>query len=200
MSIQQILDSAKLINTVTEDDYYAYAAMCAQLLARIDPERPLRTALFDAIARLSVNRAFEAVALRVNTAMNGLEVYLRRREATDTAYPGMLHVPGSSLRMGERWHDVADRLRREFGTTITSFTEVGDLHWDEARGSYESTIFLVDLKHTPCEDEHHGWHPVNALPEGVVDSHRDRIIPTAVMAYAAAHKLPFRVGATIQIG
>jgi ADP-ribose pyrophosphatase YjhB (NUDIX family) len=174
--------------------------MCAKLLNRIDPTRPLGTALFNAIARLSVNRAFEAVALRVNADVTGLEVYLRRREATDTAYPGMLHVPGSSLRMGERWSDVADRLRREFGITITSFTEVGDLHWDEARGSYESTIFLVEFKNTPREDEYHGWYSVNALPEGVVESHRDRIIPTAVMAYAAAHRLPFRVGATIRIG
>lgn len=174
-----------------------YRTAVAQLLRRIEPGA-YGTALYDAIARLSWNIAFEAVLLRVNRETGKLEVFLRRRADDDTAYPGQWHCPGSVKRPSERWDDVALRLRNDFGNPIRSYERVDDLDWDEERGSFQSTIFLVEVRLTPTEDERHCWFRVDDLPEETVESHRDRIIPMAAMAYAAKHRLGFKVGGKVE--
>lgn len=161
-----------------------YKDFVAELLGRIDPKKPYGTALYNAIARLSWNMFFEAVAIRRNGKK--LEVYLRKRADDDTAYPGEWHAPGSVFRPGENECDVANRLEREFGVQVTSFRKIGEyVDWKkgEARGSGVSRVYLVKLNGAPREDERHGWFPVNELPEVTVDSHRLAIIPKAVKAH-----------------
>lgn len=160
-----------------------YREMVADFLRRIDPTKPYGAPLYDAIARLSWNMAFEAVALRVNTKIDKTEVYLRKRAADDTAYPSQWHAPGSVRRPGESWRQVADRLANEFGVPIAKFTKVNIVDTAEARGSFESSIFLVKLDGNPREDDRHRWFDVDALPDVTVDIHRDHIIPIALFGW-----------------
>jgi len=151
-------------------------------------EWQLGTALHNAIARLSWNNFFEAVAIRRRDKR--LEVFLRKRADNDNTYPGEWHAPGAAFRPGENERDVANRLKQEFGIPIASFHYVGEyVDWKkgEARGSGISRIYLVELKGAPREDDRHGWYPVNKFPEVTVFHHRRRlgIIPKAVRAFKA---------------
>lgn len=161
-----------------------FKAIMAQLLGKIDPNRPYGTVLFDALARLGWSIAFEAVALRINQETKKIEVFLRKRAADDTAYPGEWHAPGSVLRANERPGDVAKRLEKEFSAEIVGFSFVGDSFIKEARGPFNSKIYLVYFKTPPVENERHGWFPIDCLPEPMVEEHRNTIIPTAVHAFA----------------
>lgn len=163
-----------------------YKEFAAAVLGRIDPYKPFGTALYNAIARLSWNQFFEAVALRLTSSCE-IEVYLRRRADDDTAYPGQWHAPGSVFRPGENERKVADRVSREFGVPIRDFAYIGEyVDWDrgEARGSGVSRIYLVQLDGDPGINDRHNWFPVNNLPEVTVDSHRIGIIPKAVFTFS----------------
>lgn len=151
----------------------------AELLGGIDPAKPTGAKLCDAIMRVWTTVAFEAVAIRGSVAT---EVYLRQRDALDTAYPDEWHVPGSLYRHGERDRDVADRLEQEFGTPIIGYTYVEKLVTDEQRGTIHSMIFLVELDGNPRIDDRHNWFALKNLPAKTVSFHREPIIPMAVLA------------------
>ena len=176
---RQLAEALDVIRSLRGSD--RYNSMVANLLQDIDPSKPLGTDLFGAVARLSWSMAFEAVALRVNPKTHKIEVYLRQRSAEEPAYPSQWHAPGSVRRPGESWRHVADRLEKEFGVPIVDFKEVNTVDTAEARGSFESSIFLVtlDSHRDPREDDRHRWFPMDALPEGMVDIHRDQILPIA---------------------
>lgn len=87
-------------------------------LKLVPRDQPLGTPLFEAIMRLSVGVAVEAVLFRKNG--DKLEVYLTKRAADDSAYPGQWHCPGSFMRPGESYADVFKRLNeRKFKAKIT---------------------------------------------------------------------------------
>ena len=60
-------------------------------------QKPLGDRLFEAIARLSVNVAFEAVYLRHNKNKSPGS-FLLKRDSHDS-FPGQWHVPGSVFRL-----------------------------------------------------------------------------------------------------
>jgi hypothetical protein len=155
-------------------------AVAASALRFVPRGQPLGTGLFDAVALHTVSCAFEAVALRRGN--DGiLRVYLARRADDDTAYPGEYHCPGSIRRPDERWADVASRLSsREFRCQVTNPRHVGNIFTAEARGSFISFVFLVDLEGVTNEDK---WYPVDKLPRPMVNIHKKMIIPLAVAAF-----------------
>jgi len=162
-----------------------YKEFAAAVLRRIDPHKPFGTLLYNAIARLSWNQFFEAVALRRGSS-GEIEVYLRKRADDDTAYPGEWHVPGSVFRPGESERMVANRVSCEFGVSIRGFTYIDKyVDWEkgEARGSGASWIYLVHFDGEPRIDERHQWFPVEKLPEVTVESHRIGIIPKAISVF-----------------
>ncbi len=171
-----------------------YKETVAKLLERIEPGA-YGTPLYNALARLGMNLAFEAVALRMNGATDKIEVYLRQRTAYE-AYPLQWHAPGSVMRVGENWRKVANRLAGEFGTNIVSYEEIGELFTKEAHGPFLSKIFLVELEDSPREDDRHCWYSADDLPRVTVDHHEEHIIPLAVMKLAA--KLGRHVRARIE--
>lgn len=174
-----------------------YKEMVAELLQRIKPGG-YGTKLYNALARLGLNLAMEAVALRVNQKTDKIEVYLRQRTANE-AYPFQWHAPGSVMRADENcdnWRTVANRLAGEFGTKIVSYEEIGELPTKEERGPFLSKIFLVQLEGDPREDDRHCWCPVDDLPRVTVDHHEEHVIPLAVMKYAV--KLGRHVRARIE--
>lgn len=162
-----------------------------QGLQEIDPTKPYGTELFDALSRLTVSVAVEAVCLRLNTSTCQVEVYMIQRSPNDTAYPGEWHCPGSVLRPKEEIKDVFSRLqKKEFGesATLGQTRFVANVnHPTEARGHFLSMVYLCEL----VNDEHFAsrlkgkWFPVDQLPAKTVETHRYRIIPPAVGAFVA---------------
>lgn len=160
-----------------------------KMLYEIDPTQPYGTELFDALARLTVSVAVEAVCLRpepLNLTADpdgfqtrGVEVYLCRRSMTDTAYPGEWHCPGSVVRPGEEDASVFKRLAdREFGSNLESWRFVGKVnHVREERGHFLSLVYLCSLKDN--ENGRGQWFKTWNLPQKTVASHRHIIINLA---------------------
>ncbi len=170
-----------------------FKEMIAEQLQRIEPGA-YGTPLYNALARLGLNVAMEAMAFRLNGVTGKIEVYMRHRTSAE-AYAFQWHAPGSVMRVGENWRSVATRLGGEFGTNIVSYDEIGELFTKEERGPFLSKIFLVRLKDDPREDARHRWYPVDDLPQVTVDHHEEYIIPLAAMIYAArfGHRIRARI-------
>lgn len=161
---------------VVDDDRLKHAVALA--LGLIKPGS-YGTELFDALARLTVGIALEAVCLRRN-ARSEIEVLMTQRALTETAGQGEWHCPGSVQRSGETHDDVFARLeQREFGAKIRFRQFVADVANLDPRGQFESKVHL-------CEVEEGGqgtWFPITGMPEKTNAIHRDRVIPTAVEAF-----------------
>ncbi len=179
-----------------------------EALKVVDSTKPYGTALFDALARVTVSVAIEAVCLRLrkenafgvlshtskgfiatdDVQYKVTEVYMIQRSPDDTAYPGEWHCPGSVMRPGESFEDVLKRLaKKEFGTGLISTRFVANLNPSalepEARGHFLSIVYLCVLEEK--EGLRGKWFPVDKLPEKTVISHRKRIIPCALGAFVA---------------
>jgi len=159
-------------------------------LNKVDPTKPYGTELFDALARLTVSVAIEAVCLRLNPTTKDIEVYLVQRSPNDTAYPGEWHCPGSVMRLRESFEDILERLaKKEFGANLVSARFVANINPSalepEARGHFLSIVYLCVLEEK--EGLRGKWFPVNQLPDKTVEGHRKRIIPCALGAFVADH-------------
>jgi len=163
-------------------------AVLFKALGKIDPKQPYGTELFNALARLTVSVAVEAVCLRLNPEGRGIEVYMIQRSPDDTAYPNEWHCPGSVMRPGEDVADVFSRLSmREFDGAKLQWRFVANINPSkrkpEVRGTFLSMVYLCVLEN---KDGLRGkWFPVDELPQNTVGSHRTRIIPVAVGAFIA---------------
>ena len=165
-----------------------------QGLREIDPSKPYGTELFDALARLTISVAVEAVCLRAQRYLPEIDaprspeiqVYMIQRSPDDTAYPGEWHCPGSVIRPKEDIRDVFNRLaQKEFGGKILSTQFVANAnHPTEARGHFFSLVYLCSLDES-SSGLRGKWFAVNNLPEKTVETHRVRIIPAAVGAFVA---------------
>lgn len=145
------------------------------MLEHVDPRQPLGTRLFNAVMRVSVAPAFEAVCLRQQNGRT--EVLLTQRSLDDTAYPGEWHCPGTFYRPNELDDDCVARLGKKEGVVITRYAFV--TNWNnphEARGHCMHLIHLCTV-----EGASEGrWFSINALPEQMVTFHRDVMLPAAV--------------------
>ncbi len=146
-------------------------------------QKPLGSRLFEAIARLSVNVAFEAVCLRHSKKTKAVEVFMLQRKPHES-FAGQWHCPGAVFRPGEKPKDVVRRFAsREFGTAITSdFKCHGTIFALEPRGWFLSLVYLVQCKKIPT---HQGrWWNIKNLPKNTVSHHAKNIIPAAVKAFS----------------
>lgn len=150
----------------------------ADLLNALDPKTPLGTELHSAIIRLSPPIAIEAVAFREGE--RGTEVLLRKRGPNE-AFPGQWHCPGSFIRSGEQLHDVFARLKEKESLGVVFRHELVDNHfWMDERGWICSAVYLLRVEEVGSGVE---WHPVNQLPQPMVNGHETDIIPMAVKRY-----------------
>ena len=160
-------------------------------LGRVDPAQPYGTELFDALARLTVSVALEAVCLRYDLPKKEVQVYLVQRSMDDTAYPGEWHCPGSVMRPGEDFEDVLSRLEeKEFHSKILSHSFVANINPSkkepEVRGTFLSVVYLCTLEEK--ENMRSRWFqvfPKDKMPEKTVENHRDRVIPCALGQFLA---------------
>ncbi|MEK7570165.1 MAG: hypothetical protein AAB515_01850 [Patescibacteria group bacterium] len=159
-------------------------------LAAINSRDGFSPELFGSLARLTPQVAVETVALRQGSN-NTIEVYMIQRPDDEPAYPGEKHSPGSILRNSDfenidpcsdgAYRRVIDRLaKREFHVGITNFDLVGEIFFEEERGSFNNRIFLVELDGEPTGG---AWYDIDNLPENTIDHHWEHIIPIAVAAY-----------------
>lgn len=158
-----------------------YKGLVASLMNKIDPTKPLGTALHSASVRLNGGIAFEAACLRLSRENGKIEVYLRQRAENEDAHPGQWHLPGTFVRQGEQVEVSAWRLGKgEFKSLITNFRHVGDFKTPDDRGEIESKLFRVWLEGEPQIDERHKWFSYDQLPDKMVDFHAGILIPAAV--------------------
>jgi ADP-ribose pyrophosphatase YjhB (NUDIX family) len=145
----------------------------------INPHKPLGTALFNAVARVSISVAFEAVALRKNPINGETEIYLIMR-VNDSSFPGQWHVPGSILRPKEDDEHVFARLgNKEFGAKIVKSKFIAIVSFpEEPRGHIISLVYSVELDKEPTGGGK--WFPVDKLPTNLVLYHKEYIIPVAI--------------------
>jgi len=155
-----------------------------EMLGQVDPKKPLGTELFNALARLTITVAVEAVCLKKNPTTGKIEVYLVQRSPTDSAYAGQWHCPGSAFRPGEDELNVFWRLsRNEFGGELENWKFLFNFNnRQEARGHFFSAVYLCKMAHVKGRGT---WFPVDQLPEVTVEHHRDNIIPMTVQTFNA---------------
>ncbi len=158
-----------------------------KLLAEIDINQPYGTKLFDALARLTVSVAVEAVCLKETIddkrGKTHREVYLIQRSLTDMAYPGQWHCPGSVMRPGESIEDVMKRLsEQEFSEKIISYRFIENFNYPaEERGHFFSLLHLCHLQES--EGLKGKWFPIHQLPEKTIEQHRSMVIPRIACRY-----------------
>lgn len=184
----EALKSIKKEGYKEERDYETAKKITAKALTLIDPQKQYGTELYNEIARLGLNPCIEAVCPKKDE--EGFKVYLAKRADDDPAYPGQWHCPGSVFRVGENENDVLNRLvRKEYKIPLTCAMEIGPLNIvDEARGHFRSNVFLVFPEKIEglSINETHNWFPVDQLPDPMVKSHQEKIIPLAVSQYENA--------------
>ncbi|MDC0681056.1 NUDIX hydrolase [Sorangium atrum] len=152
-------------------------SMASWLLGYVDPREPLGSSLINALSRLPIHLAADAVCLRRNADSGALEVLLTRRGAS-AAGPGEWCCPGSVLSPGEQPEHVLHRV----GMTISDFTFVGDYFSAATRGWMLSRVHQAKLAEVPATGT---WWPVEQLPNNLVPKHRELVIPMAVKAFHA---------------
>lgn len=172
-----------------------YKEALAELLNKLDPTKPLGTALYKAIARLSWNLYFEGMAIRKDADDGKLKVFLAKRDESDPDWQGHWHAPGSAFRPGESEKDPAKRVAKEYGVPEINFRYIDEYStWSRPtaveRGSGLSRVYLVDLLgHEPTVNDRRGWFDAYDLPKPMVDSHKDVFIPMAIEAFCAHSNL-----------
>lgn len=142
-------------------------------------ENSLDKRLFEAIAKLSITVALEAVLLRHKGTK--IEVFMMKRRK-DESFPGEWHCPGSVFRPGEQPGDVLQRLgEREFKAKLTLQSEcVSDTFVKEDRGWFLSRVYLVGAKGKVTQKGK--WFAVDSLPKETIEHHRRFVIPEALKA------------------
>lgn len=154
-----------------------FKSVAGWLLGHVDPREPIGSSLINAISRLPIHLAADAVCLRKNADSGALEVLLTQRGASESE-PGAWGCPGSVLSPGEQPEHVLGRV----GVAISDFTFIGDYFSAAARGWMLSRVHRAKLAEVPATGT---WWPVEQLPNNMVPKHREQVIPMAVKALHA---------------
>lgn len=154
-----------------------YKGLVASLMNKIDPTKPLGSELFDAVTYLAgCSPAFEGGLARMKDGR--VQIYLRQRSMTESAYPGEWHLPGTFFRKGEQPMDVARRLCKSEleGVGVKSIRHLEDFFVEEARGSVESKLYAIEVEGDPIGKSGQ-WFNLEDVPSPMVHHHAERLIP-----------------------
>ncbi|OGZ66112.1 MAG: hypothetical protein A3D34_02990 [Candidatus Staskawiczbacteria bacterium RIFCSPHIGHO2_02_FULL_33_16] len=153
-----------------------------EFLGKINTKKPYGTALFNALARVTISLTIDAVCLRLNIKSNKVEVYLTQRANNDTAYPGQWHCPNSIFRPSEDYKDVFARLeKREIGGLLGEKNFIDSFNNpQEVRGHFFSLVYLCSIKKDGLVGR---WFSVNDLPKNTIVHHRNHIIPMVLKKF-----------------
>lgn len=146
----------------------------------VHPGNSLDKRLFEAIARLGISVALEAVLFR--TKGKKIEIFMTKR-GLDESFPGEWYCPGSVFRPGEFPRNVVDRLaEKEFKAKISLESDcVADMFVKEIRGWFLSRVYLISA--TGKLTSKGKWFSVTTLPKDTITHHKNFVIPKALKKY-----------------
>lgn len=168
--------------TATTDDVKSAAVAVLDL---ISPLEPYGTALFEALARLTVSVCVEMVIFRKTTSSQ--EVLLRKRGANEV-YPNQWHVVGSSFRPGDSVAETIARAIKECGdVNLPTPTFRGYYNnLNEERGHYVHLLYVIDATtdvEIPTKPGEIEWFSLEALPQDLIENHREIVLPVTLGHY-----------------
>ena len=145
-------------------------------LSSLDQKKPLGTELFNAVARVSINVAIEAMAIKKEAGK--FKIFMLQRGLEET-FPGQWHFPGTILRPGDSIDEAFLRLEKnEFKTKVIDKRFVSFFNNPhglvEERGHFLHLIYLCHI------DRDGSWFDIDDLPENMVRCHKDDLIPLVV--------------------
>lgn len=154
------------------------------LLPNLSQLRPdeLPPSIFNQFARLTVTAIVELVPLR--QSRRGVEVLLVPRPEDDPYWAGMLHTPGTILRVRDSSYE--DALHRVIHSELdgVKLTKppvfVGNILHTVARGSESAAVYYAELAERPSVGD---FYCAEELPSSTIDTQRG-MIALAVRAYA----------------
>lgn len=132
----------------------------------------ISTPVFTELAKMTPQPIVEVVLFRFN---NGeLETLLIPRPYDDIAWPGMVHTPGTALRVSDFLQESQNPLKIAFeriqeGELNNQFAYepifVGLLHrHTNVRGAEAAQIYVTELNEDTNLQPDHIWYPVEKLP------------------------------------
>lgn len=128
--------------------------------------------IFHAVAGLTVTPVIELVPFKADSASDP-QVLLTRRDADDTHWPSLLHVPGTVIRASdEPDDDLPTAFNRLFSQELPEITVVGDpefvqIKFHQVRRGMELALVHYVLVEGSTDDKE--YYSVNDLPEDIVD-------------------------------
>ena len=169
---------------LTDDDW----PILTNLLVKLANTQPWRPETYEALARCVVNPAIETVIWRRGPAHGELQFFLAHRptkeEQPSEPFPEMLAGLGTIFRKTDA-RETDPRIafarleERELKPARFKYPpELAALRLvnDPARGVFLCCIHLAEIKGTPAKGK---FYPAQPLPDNLVPSHRDIILPTA---------------------
>jgi hypothetical protein len=157
--------------------------LAAELLKQIPQDARFGQELTYAIRRLTYSISFEAVLLR-QPFEEDEEVYLHQR-GDEESYPGEWYCMGTTFNVHENVLDVVGRLGTRLGSPVFTYKYVGQ-YWSvkepsSVGGSYLAMVHVIQV-YDDARLKGGKWFRIKALPEKMVVTHRDHIIPMALKA------------------
>lgn len=131
----------------------------------------ISTPVFTELAKMTPQPIVEGVLFRFN---NGeLETLLIPRPSDDIVWPGMVHTPGTALRVSDFLREDQNPLNGAFERIRSSELNnqfayepvfVGRLHrHTDVRGAEVAEIYLTELREDSVLQPDHIWYPVQKL-------------------------------------
>lgn len=157
--------------------------LIAELLNKIPQDARFGQELAYAIRRLTYSVSFEAVLVRQPFEADE-EVYLHQRGEGES-YPGEWYCMGTTFNVHESVLDVLGRLGTRLGSLVFTHRYVGQ-YWSVKEpssigGSYLGLVHVIQV-YDDAKLKGGQWFRIKALPEKMVVTHRDGIIPMALKA------------------
>lgn len=114
---------------------------------------PFSDALFTQIAMMTPQLIIEVVVLREEEEDGVIETLLLPRPPGDIVWPGMVHIPGTALRLGDFLQVPLDtpqlgafgRIRQEIGQDFADLEFVGMHYGVGKRGAASSEVWVATL-------------------------------------------------------
>ena len=130
----------------------------------------ISTPVFTEVAKMSPQPIIEVVLFRINDGE--LETLLIPRPDDDIIWQGMVHTPGTALRVSDFLREDQNPLNGAFGriqggelNSEFAYTPIfaGRLHRFGERGAEVAEIYVAELIEGSVLQPSHVWHPVDKL-------------------------------------
>jgi len=133
--------------------------------------------IFDMFQKVFGGTSLEVVPIRYDEKGN-IEVFMMKRSASDTYWPGEFHVPGTMVFAwdwikGNGFDSAWKRIKKSEITQNNngSLVSVSTLHLNTKRGAETACVNNIVFK-GPTSSEGGEWFAIDKLPSNVIDHHQ----------------------------